>query len=81
MYAGQETTVRTGHEIKDWFQIRKGVYQSCILSPWLFNLYAEDIMRNAGLDEAQGESRLLREISITSDMQMIPPLWQEAMKN
>ena len=54
----------------------KDVYCHC-----LFNLYAEDIMRNAGLDEAQGESRLLGEISITSDMQMIPPLWQEAMKN
>ena len=53
LYASQEVTVRTGHEIKDWFQIRKGVYQSCILSPWLFNLYAEYIMRNAGLDEAQ----------------------------
>ena len=81
LYAGQEATVRTGHGTTDWFQIGKGVPQGCILSPCLFNSYAEDIMRNAGLDEAQGESRLLREISITSDMQMIPPLWQEAMKN
>ena len=53
LYAGQEATVRTGHGTTDWFQIGKGVRQSCILSPCLFNLYAEDIMRNAGLDEAQ----------------------------
>ena len=51
--AGQEETVRTGHGTMDWFQIGKGVRQSCILSPYLFNLYAEDIMRNTGLDEAQ----------------------------
>ena len=51
--AGQETTVRTGHGTADWFQIRKGVRQGCILSPCLFNLYAEYIMRNAGLEEAQ----------------------------
>ena len=51
--AGQEATVRTGHGTTDWFQIGKGVRQSCILSPCLFNLYAEDIMRKAGLDEAQ----------------------------
>ena len=54
LYAGQETTARTGHETIDWFQIRKGVCQGCILSLCLFNLYAEYIMRNAGLDEAQG---------------------------
>jgi len=53
LYAGQEATVRTGHGTTDWFQIRKGMHQSCILSPCLFNLYAEYIMRNAGLDEAQ----------------------------
>ena len=53
LYAGQEGTVRTGHGITDWFQIMKGVHQGCILSPCLFNLYAEYIMRNAGLDEAQ----------------------------
>ena len=53
LYAGQEATVITGHEIMDWFQIGKGVHQSCILSPCLFNLYANYIMRNAGLDEAQ----------------------------
>ena len=53
LYAGQEATVRTGHGITDWFQIGKGVRQSFILSPCLFNLYAEYIMRNSGLDEAQ----------------------------
>ena len=53
LYAGQEATVRTGHGTTDWFQIGKGVHQGCILSPWLFNLYAEYIMRNAGLEEAQ----------------------------
>ena len=52
LYEGQETTVRTGHGTTDWFQIGKGVHQGCILSPCLFNLYAEYIMRNAGLDEA-----------------------------
>ena len=53
MYAGQEATVRTGHGTTDWFQIRKGVHQGCILSLCLFNLYAEYIMRNMGLHEAQ----------------------------
>ena len=53
LYAGQEATVRTGHGTTDWFQIGKGVRQGCILSPGLFNLYSEYIMRNAGLDEAQ----------------------------
>ena len=54
LYAGQEATVRTGHGTIDWFQIGKGVHQGCILSPCLFNLYAENIMWNAGLDESQG---------------------------
>ena len=81
LYAGQEAVVRTGHGTTDWFQIGKGVRQGCILSPCLFNLYAEYIMRNAGLDEAQLESRLLEEISITSDMQMTPPLWQKVKRN
>ena len=53
LYAGQDATVRTGHGTKDWFRIGKGVHQGCILSPCLFNLYAEYIMRNAGLEEAQ----------------------------
>ena len=53
LYAGQEATVRTGHGTTDWFQIGKGVCQGCVLSPCLFNLYAEYIMRNAGLEEAQ----------------------------
>ena len=63
--------VRTGHGTTDWFQIGKGICQGCILSPCLFDFYAEYIMKNVGLDEAQVESRLLGEISITSDMQMI----------
>ena len=78
LYAGQEATVRTGRRTTDWFQIRKGVRQGCILSACLFNLYAEYIMRNAGLDEAQAGIRLPGEISITSDMQMTPSLWQTA---
>ena len=57
LYAGQEATVKTGHETTDWFQIGKGVRQACILSPYLFNLYAEYIVRNAGLDEAQAWSQ------------------------
>ena len=81
LYAGQEATVRTGHETTDWLQIGKGVLQGCILSPCLFNLHAEYIMRNAGLHEAQAVSRLLGEITITSDMQMTPPLWQKVKKN
>ena len=58
LYAGQEATVRTRHRTKDWFQIGKGVRQGCILSPCLFNLYAEYIMRNAGLEEAQAEIKI-----------------------
>ena len=81
LYAGQEARVRTGHGTTDWFQIGKGVCQGYILSPCLFNLYAEYIMRNARLDEAQLESRLLGEIIITSHMQMTPPLWQKVTKN
>ena len=59
LYAGQETKVRTGHGT-DWFQIGKGVHQGCILSPCLFNLYAEYIMQNAGLDEAQAGIKIAR---------------------
>ena len=58
MYAGQEATVRTRHGTTDWFQIGKGVHQGCILLPCLFNLYAEYIMRNAGLDEAQARIKI-----------------------
>ena len=78
---GQEATVRTGHGTTDWFQTAKGVCQGCILSPCLFNFYAEYIMRNAGLDEAQAGIKIPRKISIISDMQMTPPLWQKAKKN
>ena len=80
LYAGHEATVRTGHGTIDCFQIRKGVSQGCILSPCLFNLYAGDIIRNAGLKHKL-ESRLQGEISIISDMQIIPPLWQKVKKN
>ena len=81
LYAGQEATVRTGHGATDWFQIGKGVHQGCILSPCLFNFYAEYIMRNYGLEEAQAGIKIARgEISVTSDMQMTPPLGQKAKK-
>ena len=66
--------LRTGHGTTDWLQIGKGVCQGYILSPCLFNFYAEYIMRNAGLDEAQAGIKNAVEISITSDMQMTPPL-------
>ena len=77
LYAGPEATVRPGHGTTDWFQLGKGVRQICILSPCLFNLYAEYIVRNAGLEEAQAGNKIAGEISITSDMQMTPPLWQK----
>ena len=60
LYAGEEATVITGHETTDWFQIEKGVHQGCILLPCLFNLYAEYIMRNAGLEEAQAGIKIAR---------------------
>ena len=60
LYAGQEATVRTGHVTADWFQYAKGIYQGCILSPCLFNLYAEYIMRDARLDEAQAGIKIGR---------------------
>ena len=60
LYAGQEATVRTGHGTTDWFQIGKGVHQGCIMSPYLFNLYAEYIMRNAGLEETQAGIKIAR---------------------
>ena len=75
LYAGQEATVRTRHGTTDWFQIGKGVRQDCILSPWLFNLYAGYIMQNAGLEDAQ--AGIAGKIPITTDMQITPPLWQK----
>ena len=77
LYAGQEATVRTGHGTTDWFQIGKGVRQGCILSPCLFNLYEKYIMRNSGLEEAQAGIKIAGDISVTSDMQMTPPLRQK----
>ena len=80
LYVGQEATVRTGHGT-DWFQIGNGVRQGCILSPCLFNFYAEYIMQSVGWMKHDLESRLLGEISITSDMQMTPLLWQKVKKS
>ena len=81
LYASQEATVRTGHGTTDWLQIGKGIRQGCILSPCLFNFCAEYIMRNAGLEEAQAGIKIAGRISITSDMQMTPPLWQKVKRN
>ena len=78
LYAGQEATVRIGHGTTNWFQIGKGVHQGCILSPCLFNLYAEYIK---GWMKHKLESRLPGEISVTSDLQMTPPLQQKAKRN
>ena len=80
LYVGQEATARTGHGTTDWLHIGKGVRQGCILSPRLFNFYAEYIMRNAW-KKHKLESRLPGEISITSDMQMIPYLWKKVKRN
>ena len=74
LYAGQEATVRAGHGTIDWFQIKKGVCQGCILSPCLFNSYAEYIMRNTGLNEAQAEIKIAGEISIPSYTQITLPI-------
>ena len=81
LYAGQEATVRTGHGTTDWFQIGKGICHGCILSPCLFNLYAESSLETLGWRKHKLESRLLGEISITSDMLMTPHLWQKAKRN
>ena len=81
LYACQEATVRTGHGTTDWFQIGKGVRQACILLPCLFNFYAECVMQNARLDEAQAGINFAKRTSITLDMQMTPPLWQKAKRN
>ena len=80
LYADQEATVRTGHGTKDWLQIGKGVRQVCILSPCLFNLYAEYILRNAGLEEPQAGIKIDGRNVKTSDMQMTPLLWQKVKK-
>ena len=81
LYAGQEATVRTGHGTTDWFQIGKGVHQACILSPCLFNLYAEYIMRNAGLEEAQAGIKIAGRNVNNLRYAESPPLWQKAKKN
>ena len=81
LYAGQEATVRLRHRTMDWFQIGKGVWQGCILSPCLFNLYAVYIMWNAGLDEAQAGIKIARRNINNLDMQMTLPLWQKLKKN
>ena len=70
LYSGQEAMIRTGHGTKDWFQIGKGVHQGCILSPCLFNLYAVYIIKMVDWMKPKLESRMLGEISITSDIQM-----------
>ena len=77
LYPGQEATVRTGHETTDWFQIWKRVRQSCVLSPCLFNFYAEYITGNARLDESQAGIKIAGKTGITSNMQLTPPLWQK----
>ena len=81
LYAGQEETVRTGRGTTDWFQIRKGGHQGYILSPWLFNFYAEYIMRNAGLEEAQAGIKITgRNINNLKYVDETT-LWQKAKKN
>ena len=81
LYAGQEATVRTGHGTTDWFQIGKGVRQGCILSPCLFNFYAEYIMRKAGLEEAQAGIKIAGRNINNLSYQMTPPLWQKVKRN
>ena len=84
LYAGQEATVRMGHETTDWFQIGKGVCQGCILSPCLFNLYAEYIMQNAGLDEAQAGIKIawrnINNLRYADDITLMPES-KEELKN
>ena len=81
LYAGQEATVKTGHGTTDWLQIGKRVCQGCILSPRLFNLYAEYIMRNAGLDEAQAEIKIARRNINNLRYVEDTTLWQKVKKN
>ena len=80
LYAGQEETVRTGHGTTDWFQIEKRVCQICILSPCIFNLYAEYVIRNAGLDEAQAGIKIARR-NINNCRYADDTLWQKENKN
>ena len=75
LYTSEEAAIRTGHGTIDCFKIGKGVHQGCILSPCLFNFYAEYIMQNTELDEAQARTKTAGEISVVSDMQMTLPLW------
>ena len=82
LYSGQEATVRTGHGTMDWFKIGKGVCQACILSSCLFNFYAEYMMQNAGLDEAQAGIKIARRnINNLIGMRMIPLWWQKVKRN
>ena len=81
LYVGQEATVRTGHGITDWFQIGKGVRQGCILSPSYLTSMQSTSWETLGWKKHKLESRLPGEISITSDMQMTPPLWQKVKRN
>ena len=81
LYAGQEATVRTGHGAMDWFKIRKGVPQECISSLCLFNSMQSTACEMLGWMKHKLESRLLGEISVTSDKQMISPEWQKAKRN
>ena len=81
LYAGQEATIITGHGTTDWFQIGKGVCQGCILLPCLFNLYAEYIMRNSGLDEAQAGIKITRRNINNLRYADTPPLWQKVKRN
>ena len=76
------TIVRTGHGATDWFKIGKGVHQGCILSPWLFNLYAEYIMRNAGLDEAQAGIKIqFSSVQLLGHVQLFETLWTTARQS
>ena len=81
LYAGKEATVRTGHGTTDWFRIGEGVQQGCILAPCLFKFYAEFIMRNAGLEEAQAGIKIARRNINNVRYAMTPPLWQKVKRN
>ena len=81
LYVGQQATVGTRHGTMDWFQIGKGVRQGCILSPCLFNLYAEYIMPHSEMDEEQDGINVASKISVTSDMRMTPLLWEKMKRS